>query len=222
MSNYIPDDLYLNSRPHLVEIAPPRDGRAVLARETIGAPDEYNRDGSWNWADTSGNGTHWSHFQGHHVQIDIEFHTVNRHEVNDWKGRDEIRAEGTWTLALARQQCWEGTLRRNPLDQLMDIRDVAKRMLDHPAIDWRLRETAAEQLNGMRVYYDRTPAVVSSTTVLSQGCVMLKPVGVDVFPVPVHSLESDHNDDYDRREVKVELLSPLVWWWRDRFAGNES
>jgi hypothetical protein len=219
---YVPDRLFLDGRPHIVEIAPPRGGVRVIGRETIGAPDEYNRDAHWRWADVSGNGTHWSHFRGHHVQIDIGFHTANRREVNDWKGRDEIRAEGTWTLALARQQCWEGYLREGPLNQLLDIHRIANRMLHHSAIDWRLETTAADQLQGRRVYYDRTPAVVSSAHVLSQGCVMLRPVGIDRFPPSVHALDDESDDDlYERDEIKVELLCERVWWWRDKPAGDE-
>lgn len=221
-NGYVPERLFTSGTPHFVEIAPPRDGTPVIGRETIGAPDCDNRDQHCRWVDVSGDGSHWSHFRGHQVQIDIEFHTANRREVNDWKGRDEIRAEGTWTLALARQRCWEGYLRQNPLDQLLDIHRVANRILNHSAIDWRLEKPAAEQLLGRWVYYDRTPAVISSTSVLGQGCVMLRPVGVDRFPPSVHSLDDGEEDPYERDEVKVELLCERVWWWRARPFGAES
>lgn len=222
-NGYIPDRLFTDGTPHIVEIAPPRGGVRVIGRETIGAPDCRPRDHHWRWADVSGDGTHWSRFLGHQVQIDIEFHTANRREVNDWKGRDEIRAEGAWTLKLARQQCWEGFLRQDPLDQLLDIRRIALALLDHGAIDWRLEATAADQLMGRRVYYERTPAVVSSVSVIEQGCVMLRPVGVDQFPVSVHALDDGEDDDpYERNEIKIELLCPKVWWWRDRPFGGES
>jgi hypothetical protein len=220
-NGFIPDRLLTGGTPHLVEIAPPRGGVRVLGQETIGAPDEDNRDAHWRWADVSGNGTHWSHFRGHQVQIDVELHTVNRREVNAWKDRDEIRAEGTWTLALARQQCWEGYLRNDPLDQLIEIRRIAQQLLHHDAIDWRLEVTAADQLAGRRVYYGCTPAVVSSVSVLDQGCVMLRPVGTDQFPVSVHAIDRGEEDPYERDEVKVELLCPQVWWWRDKPAGDE-
>ncbi|MER7814568.1 hypothetical protein [Streptomyces sp. NPDC096153] len=219
---YVPEKLLLSGRPHFVEIAPPRDGRPVLARQTVGLADEYNREDTWFWADTSGDGTHWSRFEGHHVQIDVELHTTNRREVNHWKGRDEIRAEGTWTLALARQQVWEGYLRTNVLDQLLTIRRIAQQLLDHPAIDWRDEKPAAEQLLNRRLYYDRTPAVVSSTSVLSQGCVMLKPVGVALFPPHVSTLDRDEDDDpYERDEIKVDLLDSRIWWWRDKPVAEE-
>ncbi|MFJ6363412.1 hypothetical protein ACIQIE_19810 [Streptomyces globisporus] len=219
--SYVPDGLYLDGRPHLVEIAPPRDGQPVLARETFGLADQLNRENHWQWADVSGDGTHWSQFDGHRIQVDIEFHTVNRREVNDWKGRDEIRAEGTWTLALARQQVWEGFLRQDPLDQLLEIRRIAQQLQEHVAINWRDATPAAEQLVGRRVYYQRVPAVVSDTCVLSQGCVMLKPVGVAEFPPHISTVDRGEEDGWDRDEVKVDLLSSDVWWWRDKPAGDE-
>ena len=219
---HVPDRLYTGGTPHLVEIAPPRGGVRVMGRETIGAPDHDNLDQHWRWADVSGDGSHWSRFMGHQVQVDIEFHTANRREVNAWKGRDEIRAEGTWTLALARQRCWESYLRQNPLDQLLEIHRIATRMLGHEAIDWRREVSAVEQLEGRRVYYDRTPAVVSSACVLEQGCVMLRPVGLDCFPPSAHSLDREDEDDpFERDEIKVELLCERVWWWRDKPAGDE-
>lgn len=220
-TNYVPDKLFTEGRPHLVEIAPPRDGQLVRARETTGLADEYNREDYWRWADVSGDGSHWAHFRGHHVQIDLELHTANRREVNDWKGRDEIRAEGTWTLALARQQVWEGYLHANPLDQMLDIRRIAQQLLDHSAIDWRDPAPVAEQLLGRRVYYERVPAVVSGVSVLSQGCVMLKPVGVDEFPPSAHAIDDGQDDPYERDEIKTELLDPNIWWWRERPAGDE-
>jgi hypothetical protein len=218
--HYVPDGLCLESRPHHVEIAPPRNGQPVLARETIGLPDEYNRDIHWRWADVSGDGSHWSRFDGHHVQIDIAFRTENRREVNDWKGCDEIRAEGTWTLALNRQQIWEGFLRYDPLDQLLEIRRVAQRLLEHEALDWGDSKPIAEQLLGRRVYYRDTPAVVTTVSCLSQGCVILKPVGVAEFPLAVYLADRDEDDD-ERDEAKVDLLYPRVWWWRDKPAGDE-
>lgn len=219
---YIPDDLLISKRPHLVEVSPPRDGIPVpRVPVTVGLEDEQNRRALSQWADVSGNGTHWSRFDGHHVQIDIELHTANRREVNAWKGRDEIRPEGTWTLSLARQQVWEGFLRRDPLDQLLEIRRIAQRLIDHDAIDWRDPKPAADQLIGRRVYYQRTPAIVSSVSVLKQGCVMLCPVGVGEFPQSVHALDRDENYDDERDEAKVELLSHDIWWWRNKPAGDE-
>lgn len=221
---YVPDDLWLDSPTRLVEITPPRPDTAPLhGRVALGLPDALNRQPErWSWADISGNGTHWSDFRGHRIQVDIQLHTENWHDVNAWKGRDEIRPGGTWTLALNRQQCWEGYLHLDPLNVLIEIRRIGLALMEHSAIDWSSDKSAAEQLVGRKVYYGRTPAVVSSASVLSQGCVMLKPIGVDAFPPAVHELDRDGTPYLgEREEIKTELLDPNVWWWRDKPAGDE-
>ncbi|MEU6725488.1 hypothetical protein ABZ917_17415 [Nonomuraea wenchangensis] len=226
-SNYVPEKLLTTGKPQYAEIGYQRaidstEVAPVLGRVAHGLADELNRDQHWQWADVSGDGSHWARFEGHRVQVDVQFHTQNRREVNDWKGRDEIRAEGTWTLALNRQPCWEGFVHADPLAVLREIPVVVAKLIEHPAIDWFDSASAAEQLAGRRVYYERTPAVVSSTSVLDQGAVMIKPVGVEFFPPAVYNLDDgDDGDAYERREYKVDLLSPHVWWWRERLFGDE-
>ncbi|SDI40884.1 hypothetical protein SAMN05421505_14923 [Sinosporangium album] len=226
-NGYVPEKLFLSRRPHLAEIGfrkdPETGHKAPLkARVAHGLADELNRESHWQWADVFGDGTHWSRFQGHRVQIDVTFRTENRREVNDWKGRDEIRAGGEWTLALNRQQCWEGFIHPDPLATLRTIPRIIEQLLDHSLIDWLDEKPAAEQLLGRRVYYEHTPAVVSSTSVLPEGCVMLKPVGAEFFPPAVYDLdEGDDGDQGERRAYKVDLLSPHVWWWRKKSYGGE-
>ena len=227
-NGYVPEKLRLKGLPQVAEVGFVRDeetGERTVrtARVAFGLPDELNREGHWWWADVSGDGSHWSHFNGHRVQVDVAFSTENRREVNEWKGRDEIRASGEWTLALNRQQCWEGFIGPDPLAQLRGIPRVIEKLLDHAAINWFDEKPAADQLLGRRVYYERTPAVVSSVSVFDQGCVMLKPVGVEFFPPSVSSLDEDEfpDDPYDRREIKTDLLDRNIWWWRRRHSGDE-
>ena len=207
---------------------PARTARVVMAK-----PDELNRDHShWWWADMSGEpfadgGPHWAVFRGHRVQVDIGLRTSNRREVNDWKGRDEIRAEGVWTISLNRQQVYEGSFGDDVFYALRKIETKLRALLDEYSVglDHSDPRPYAEQLQGRRVYYDKTPAVVSST-VLDQGCVILRPVGVPVFPRSVYELDAapdgtghDEQDLYDEgenRQVKVEIDSPLLHWERRR------
>ena len=225
--NYVPDKLFASGKPQYAEIGYRRavdstEETPVVGQVAHGLADELNRERLWQWADVVGDGSHWAHFQGHRVQIDVRFHTENRREVNDWKGRDEIRAEGTWTLALNRQPCWEGFIHGDPLATLRDIPGVIAKLIEHPAIDWFDSTPAAEQLAGRRIYYERTPAVVSSTSVFDQGCVMVKPVGVEFFPPAAYELdEDDSGEECERRTYKVDLLSPHVWWWREKRFGDE-
>ncbi|MGW4422545.1 hypothetical protein [Streptosporangium sp. NPDC004631] len=225
-NNYVPERLHLGGRPQYAEIGARKDletgeEKTLKARVAHGLPDELNRDRTWWWVDVAGDGTHWAHFQGHRVQIDVAFRTENRREANDWKGRDEIRAEGAWTIALNRQQCWEGSIHSDPLATLRKIPGVIEKLLDHAAIDWFDEKPAAEQLLGRRVYYDGFPAVISSTSVFDQGCVMLKPVGAEVFPPAAYDLDEGDDDPFERRKYKVGLLSPHVWWWRTKRVGDE-
>lgn len=195
------------------------------ARVAHGQADELNRDhGTWWWADVSGDGTHWSQFRGHRIQIDVTYSTWNEREVNDWKGRDEIRPSGEWQLALNRQPICDGYIHSiDPLWTLRHIEDTARHLMEHEAINWFDARPVAEQLAGRRVYYDRTPAFVSYVSTLHQGCVGLKPAGVDVFPVSVAALDDNEDEDhYERDEIKVELLSPHVWWWRRKLVAGEA
>lgn len=226
-SNYVPERLLASGRPQYAEIGFRRaidsaEETPIMGRVAHGLADELNRERHWQWADVSGDGSHWARFEGHRIQIDVQFHTENRREVNDWKGRDEIRAEGTWTLALNRQQCWEGFIHSDPLAVLRQIPDVIDKLINHAAINWFDSTPAAEQLQGRRIYYDRTPAVVESTSVLDQGAVMVKPVGIPFFPPAAYELDEEHGgDEFERRTCKVDLLSPHVWWWREKRHGDE-
>lgn len=215
--NYVPTDLYLSGPPHLTEV----NGEPVQV--ALGKADELNRDQrDWWWADVSGDGTHWSRFNGHRVQVDVELHTENRREVNDWKGRDEIRAEGTWTISLARQQCWDGCVGTDFLSAFSRIPQLINQLLEHAAIDWTSTVSAESQLVGRRIYYDRTPAYISSASVLHQGCVMIRPVGMNLFPLDVCDMDRpEEADASERDELKVSLLGDKIWWWRDRAYGEE-
>lgn len=213
----------------------PRPART--ARLAMAMPDELNRDqGHWWWADLSADGedagTHWSAFRGHRVQVDVELHTSNRREVNDWKGRDEIRPGGQWKIKLNRQQVYDGYIGTDVPATLRRIADKVETLIGDntgggcPGFDLADPAPFEEQLVGRRVYYRDTPAVVSSASVLHQGCVMLKPVGVNAFPRRGYDLdrepdgtghaEQDSYDPMEAREIKVEIDSPHIWWWRDR------
>lgn len=200
---------------------PPRMARLELA----GADELSGSNDSWWWVDTSehGDGTHWSRFEGHHVQVDVELSTENEREVNDWKGRDEIRPGGKWLLKLNRQPVAGGYVSADPLRTLDEIKRLVPELMNHAALHHSDPRPYAEQLMYRRVYYDRTPAVVVGT-VLDQGCVILRPVGVEAFPVSLYDYDrpdESTDDPYERREAKVELWYAPVHWWRDRLVEGE-
>lgn len=212
---------------------PPRRARLAMAHA-----DEHNRDqGHWWWADMSGEPfadgrPHWSAFRGHRTQVDITLTTANRREVNTWKGRDEIRGGGEWKLLLNRQPVYGGHFGTDVFYALRQIEEKLRTLTGDmaPGLNHTDPRPYAEQLLGRRIYYDRTPAVIVGT-VLSQGCVVVKPVGLAAFPRPVHDLdaepdgtghgEQDLYEEAEHREVKVEIDSPLIWWWRSRPFGPD-
>lgn len=216
--NYVPDGLFPEGETKNRVLVGAGDTPLVLKH---GHADEANRAATWQWVDVSGPdpeiGAHWSMFRGHHVLVDVHYRQANRREVNDWKGRDEIRAEGEWQLFFNRTQVLDGYCTTNVLADLVQIAQSAQRLLDHEAVDWSSNVPYRDQLLGRKVWYREVPAIVVRE-VLSQGCVILKPDGADKFPPPVWSWDKDEGtyDDCEDDEAKVELLSSQIWWWRDR------
>lgn len=214
---------------------------ARLARIELADPDEYNSNaGHWWWADVSqepfaDGQPHWSHFRGHRVQVDVELHTSNGRDVHEWKGHDEIRAGGQWSISLNRQRVdgdyMGGTDVPRVLRRIADKVEKLTSDSGHFGLDLLSSTPFAEQLVGRRIYYDRTPAVITGT-VLNQGCIIVKPVGVAAFPRGVYDLDSepdgtghDEQDLYDEGEArshKVRLDDQRIWWWRKRpFSADE-
>lgn len=67
---------------------------------------------------------------------------------------------------------------------------------------------------GGQVYYREIPAVIKYVT--DDGCVILE--REDGEPFPPNVWNSDDGIPYsafDAKSVKVEILSPLIWWWRE-------
>jgi hypothetical protein len=213
--HYVPDGLHLPA-PWRAELGVRPDHRQLVPY-TWGPADELNRDhhGSWEWVDVSpdADGSHWSHFLGHREVIDVVLETWNRREVHEWKGRDEIRAEGEWRVFADRVQIGEGYVRRDPLETLLIIRkyiadmSALKDTFGGAMFSWR---DAERGIVGRKVIYYSDPAIVRSL-ILDQGCCML-----DADPGPWGRRPwRDEEDDEPRTEsAKVELLSPHIWWWR--------
>lgn len=215
--NYVPEVLFPVGDTSNRVLVGPSDKPLVLKH---GQADELNRDATWQWVDVSRLddpeiGEHWSLFEGHHVLVGVQYRQANRREVSHWKGRDEIRAEGEWSLHFNRTQVLDGYCTKNVLADMVRIATAAQRLLDHGAVDWMSQVPYADQLRGRRVWYREVPAVVSGD-VLSQGCVLLRPDGAAKFPPPVwsHDKEEGEYDDSEDDQVKTEILDPHIWWWR--------
>lgn len=203
------------------EYGPPR-----LAIAKLGDADELNRDKRWWWAridqDADPVGVtedgrpieateHWSHFEGHFVHVDVELHTFNEREVNDWKGRDEVRKGGTWRLRLNRLPVFSGDF-LDPLEALLKIRQVIQKLVHahHPAFHhWTQSEIDA--LEGRKVFFRDQPAVIVRQLISSEGRIVLEPDGIERFRPPPWA---EAGDDYYDREVVTTILDESIWWWR--------
>lgn len=207
--NYVPDNLHLPA-PWSVMVR----GKEYPA--TWGAADELNRDmqGSWEWADVSGNGTHWSHLQSgwHRVQIGCSIQTENSRSVNEWKGRDEIKGAGAYELFFDGVQVYEGWF-NDFFEVLLTIRRRAQELLDVPVDGWW--KEGGKKLVGRKIFYREVPAVIERV-ILDQGCVMIVPDNEkSAFPSSAGYDEETDGYDYGAEpEAKVEVYSEKIWWWR--------
>lgn len=70
-----------------------------------------------------------------------------------------------------------------------------------------------ERVIGRKVWWRSEPAVITYFCD-GQACVILKPDGVDKFTTPAEF--ADEGDDYYcDGDVKVEIFSEHIWWFRD-------
>lgn len=65
---------------------------------------------------------------------------------------------------------------------------------------------------GTKIYYDNTPAKIDHV-MLDQGAFMVEVDGAERFPQTPYDREED-DDHEDPRRIKVDVLSPKIWWWR--------
>lgn len=216
---YIPTGMPENPMPRMVEVDDGGDGRREprMAPMVWGDADELNRDPrQWMWARVDqetedGVREHWSRFDGHIVQVDIEMHTSNRREVNDWKGRDEVRKGGVWTLKLNRIPVFSGHV-YDPLEALLEIRRTLKQLLSHECVinDWT-EEGINKALLGRKIFYREQPAVITSHLLEHEGRIVVRPDGKPEFSPPCW----DSDGICDNDEVVTTLLDPNIYWWRD-------
>ena len=213
--DYVPEGLR-EPAPWVVEVGE-RPDRRRLVQAGYGLANEMNRNqGEWKYADVSPeqDGSHWSHFTGHHTQVDINVTTYNYRDTHDWKGKESVQGRARWTVALDRVQVgegysgtWEGAHRA--------AAEYARRMQDEVSpvsgltSSWR---DAEKELLGRPVWYREQPAYIDMV-LLDQGCIVVKPAMAEDF-----TIDPRFGDDFpqdERDSAKVELLSDSIYWYRD-------
>lgn len=226
--HYVPTNIRNVGQPMTVEIGQPGTSHCRRVPLVMADADEFNRQTpTWWWArvDQHEKATavtddgrlettseHWSHFTGHRVQIGVELQTWNSREVNDWKGRDEIRAEGEWNLYFDGVRVFSGRA-ADPVAALRKIADLIPKLLEfHHVKEWT--EEGLQALIGRKIYYQNTPAVISWQSIGNEGRIGVEAAEGHEFPPPPYVLEEEgmvHDDD---RSVVTTIFDPAIWWWR--------
>lgn len=222
--HYIPEGLYSGEgRPveiHRGQWDGERYAEPIIGPMKHGLPDELNRDGSWTWVQVGPNqfdpGEHWSRFEGHIIQVDVELHTHNWRDVNDWKGKDEVRAATEWSIKLNRIPVYSGGYGKDVLETLLIIRSTLQKLLNHSVMH-KWTQDEIDSLVGRRVKWRGTPAVITRTALEHEGRIILEREGGGKFPPPPWANEEGDENDYDDSEdetIIADILSTDIWWWR--------
>lgn len=157
---------------------------------------------------------HTEAFSGHRIQVKIELETYNYLKESELSG-DEVRKGGEGRIYLNGEQVTSFFFRE--IDYaLLEARKQLDTIMEHPLQLWDADER--KKIVGRKVYYQNVPAVVKYL-MLDQGCVFLLPEQGHRFPIVAHEIETAKErghapDAEDRDSVKIEITSPLIWWWR--------
>ena len=145
-------------------------------------------------------------FDGHRILIDVVIRSYNYLKESEMSG-DEIRKGGECCIFADGVQVYS-FFHRDPQYALLKAHGLIPTLAEHPSGIMVARDR--DRLVGRKVFYERTPAVITSL-ILDQGCVIMKPDGCTELPPPVWA---EDGDDDDRDHVKDDILSPRIWWHR--------
>jgi hypothetical protein len=70
-----------------------------------------------------------------------------------------------------------------------------------------------KKMIGRKVYWRDSPAIIDRY-VDGQACVILKPDGMNKFPVPAWE-KAEKDGDEPAEEIKTEIFDKNIWWFRD-------
>lgn len=152
-------------------------------------------------------------FNGHWNLVDVQFESSNYLKSSYLSG-DEVRKTGMCKIFSDRIQVYEFFYRELNW-ALIKAANVISQLEEHAS--WWMRKDERAKLVGRKVYYHDEPAIITSI-IEEQGCVILKPDGMEVFKDPIWLLEDKKDgqlwDMDERSSVKDDVLSPHIWWFR--------
>ena len=149
-------------------------------------------------------------FDGHRLLWGVEVEEHNYLKESHLSG-DEIRKGGNWKLKVNGEVIFEGFC-RTMSSGIAAARQKQFELEDVAGGDWIVAERRAK-LVGRKIFYDRTPALISSL-IVDQGCVMIVPEGDETFLPPVWEDDPEDWLSEHAKSIKTEVTSPHIWWWR--------
>lgn len=147
-------------------------------------------------------------FDGHRRLIDIQIKSYNYLKESYYSG-DEIRKGVNIAIFSDGHQVYE-EFSRNPEYALLQAHRIISQLMEHSS-GW-LSKSERDKLTGRKIYYREYPAIIQSL-VTEQGCLIIAAEDGKAFPTPVY-YNRDNFDEYETT-MKVEVISPHIWWWRD-------
>lgn len=152
-------------------------------------------------------------FDGHRRLIDVEITSSNYEKESEYSG-DEIRKSVTGSIIVDGVKLVE--IFGREVQQVMKWVDRAIDQFSEHESQW-FSKKAREALPGRKIYYYNQPATIKRI-IEDQGCLI-----VETEPGFVAPNRNDDEDDFDtwedwkvdgHYEVKDDVLSPHIWWWR--------
>lgn len=161
----------------------------------------------------AGDGTIYD-FDGHRRLIDIEIKSKNYLKESGLSG-DEIRKEVTGKIFVDGIQVYEVS-GREVASTLLRIHHLIIKIGEHSS-HWFSAEERKNMI-GRKIWYHDQPATIIRT-IDDQGAII---IATEPGFKPPRSSEDPDEYDYwddwkegDHYEVKDDVLSPHIWWWRD-------
>jgi len=153
-------------------------------------------------------------FDGFRRLIDIEIKSSNYMKESYLSG-DEVR-KSVIGKVFVDGVCLIEEFGREPLRMMRHLETLIEKYQEHESGWFNKRDR--EKLVGRKIYYHDQPATIVRL-IEDQGCIMIA-TEPDFVP-PARDKDEDSHDYWedwkqgDHYEVKDEVLSPHIWWWRD-------
>lgn len=153
-----------------------------------------NKDMRWFVGDTE--------FDGHHTLWGFEYFPTTYLKSSGLSG-DEYRKGGEIRYFKDRKQCYSEFC-REPERAIRLIMETLPKLRD---LDWDKIKV------GYKLYWENQPAVISMV-LEEQGCIVIKADGIEHFAERPW-VKEDHEKFENSSEVKIEIIDPKIWWWRN-------